>query len=50
MLVSQDVVDASLESGIAFREIGPVELKGIPEPVRLHIALPPECGTGWLGR
>ncbi|HET8784755.1 MAG TPA: hypothetical protein VFM38_03910 [Candidatus Limnocylindrales bacterium] len=48
MLVSQDVVDASLESGIAFREIGPVEMKGIPEPVR--IALPPECGTGWLGR
>ena len=39
VLVSQDVVDASLESGIGFREIGPVELKGIPEPVRLHVAL-----------
>jgi len=40
VLVSQDVVDASLHSGLAFREIGPVELKGIPEPVRLHVALP----------
>jgi adenylate cyclase len=39
VLVSQDVVDASGESGLGFREIGPVELKGIPEPVRLHVAL-----------
>jgi adenylate cyclase len=42
VLVSQDVVDASLESGLGFREIGPVELKGIPEPIPLHIALPPD--------
>jgi class 3 adenylate cyclase/DNA-binding transcriptional MerR regulator len=39
VLVSQDVVDASLQSDLGFREIGPVELKGIPEPVRLHVAL-----------
>ena len=39
VLVSQDVVDASLHSDLGFREIGPVELKGIPEPVRLHVAL-----------
>ncbi len=39
VLVSQEVVDASLQSGLAFREIGPVELKGIPEPVRLHVAV-----------
>ena len=38
VLVSQDVVDASLQSELTFREIGPVELKGIPEPVRLHVA------------
>lgn len=38
VLVSQDVVDASLQAGLTFREIGPVELKGIPEPVRLHVA------------
>jgi adenylate cyclase len=42
VLVSQDVVDASLHAELLFREIGPVELKGIPEPVRLHVALPPE--------
>ena len=38
VLVSQEVVDASADSGLDFREIGPVELKGIPEPVRLHVA------------
>jgi class 3 adenylate cyclase len=38
VLVSQDVVEASVQSGLTFREIGPVELKGIPEPVLLHAA------------
>ena len=38
MLVSQDVVEASVQSGLTFREIGHVELKGIPEPVLLHVA------------
>jgi class 3 adenylate cyclase len=38
VLVSQEVVDASADSGLDFREIGPVELKGIPEPVLLHVA------------
>ncbi|HET9083496.1 MAG TPA: adenylate/guanylate cyclase domain-containing protein [Candidatus Limnocylindrales bacterium] len=42
VLVSQEVVDASLQSDLGFREIGPVELKGIPEPVRLHVALAPD--------
>jgi adenylate cyclase len=41
VLVSQDVVDASAHASLDFREIGPVELKGIPEPVRLHIASTP---------
>ena len=41
VLVSQDVVDASSHTALDFREIGPVELKGIPEPVRLHVASAP---------
>ena len=38
VLVSQDVVAASLSPGITFAEIGPVELKGLSEPIRLHSA------------
>jgi adenylate cyclase len=38
VLVSQEVVDASAGAEIVFREIGPVELKGIAGPVRLHAA------------
>ncbi len=39
VLVSQDVVEAVDDSaGLAFTEIGPVELKGLPEPIRLHVA------------
>jgi adenylate cyclase len=36
--VSQDVVDASEGIEAAFTEIGPVELKGVAGPVRLHAA------------
>jgi adenylate cyclase len=36
VLVSQEVVDASDVRDVAFTEIGPVELKGVPEPVHLH--------------
>jgi class 3 adenylate cyclase len=38
VLVSQEVVDASGEAKVAFREIGPVELKGVSGAMRLHAA------------
>jgi adenylate cyclase len=38
VLVSQAVVDASGGAEVAFREIGPVELKGVGGAVRLHTA------------
>ena len=38
VLVSQETVDASAEAEIAFREIGPVQLKGVDGPVRLQSA------------
>jgi adenylate cyclase len=39
VLVSQAVVDASVAApGLAFREIGPVELKGVSGSIRLHAA------------
>ena len=41
VLVSQEVVDASSGAEIAFREIGPVELKGVAGTVRLHAATTP---------
>jgi adenylate cyclase len=41
VLVSQAVVDAAGDVGAAFNEIGPVELKGIADAVRLHVARRP---------
>ena len=38
VLVSQDVVDASGGTDVAFREIGPVELKGVSGAMRLLAA------------
>lgn len=38
VLVSQEVIDASADAGATFTEIGPVELKGVADPVRLHSA------------
>jgi len=38
VLVTREVVEASGESGVAFTEIGPVELKGIAAPVHLLAA------------
>ena len=38
VLVSQQVVDAAGGSAVAFREIGPVELKGVGGAMRLHAA------------
>lgn len=35
VLVSQAVADASTEEGVAFSDIGPVELKGVAGPVQL---------------
>jgi class 3 adenylate cyclase len=35
VLVTQAVADASQEEGIAFTDIGPVELKGVSGPVHL---------------
>jgi adenylate cyclase len=38
VLVSQEVVDAADGGPVAFTEVGPVELKGVPGALRLHIA------------
>jgi adenylate cyclase len=38
VLVSQEVVDAADAAPVAFVEIGPVELKGVPETLRLYTA------------
>jgi adenylate cyclase len=40
VLVSQDVVDASAGVAVDFREIGPVELKGLSGAMHLHAASP----------
>jgi adenylate cyclase len=36
VLVSQEVVDAADGAPVSFAEIGPVELKGVPETIRLY--------------
>jgi adenylate cyclase len=41
VLVSQEVVEAAGGRPVAFIEIGPVELKGVPGTLRLHIARRP---------
>jgi adenylate cyclase len=41
VLVSQEVVDASSGADLSFREIGPVELKGVAGTMRLHAASGP---------
>jgi adenylate cyclase len=38
VLVSQEVVDSFDGDGVEFTEIGPVELKGMSEALRLHVA------------
>jgi class 3 adenylate cyclase len=38
VLVSQEVVDAADAVPVSFVEIGPVELKGVPGSLRLHMA------------
>jgi adenylate cyclase len=38
VLVSQEVVDAADGGPVRFSEVGPVELKGVPGTLRLHIA------------
>jgi class 3 adenylate cyclase len=38
VLVSQEVVDAAGAAPVSFVEIGPVDLKGVPGPLRLHTA------------
>jgi adenylate cyclase len=38
VLVSQEVVDAAEGGPVTFTEVGPVELKGVPGPLRLHTA------------
>jgi adenylate cyclase len=40
VLVSQEVVDASSGADVAFRDIGQVELNGLPTAIRLHAAHP----------
>jgi adenylate cyclase len=38
VIVSQEVVDASAGAAVVFREVGPVELKGVTGAMRLHAA------------
>jgi adenylate cyclase len=38
VVVSQEVVDAAGNTPVSFSEIGPVELRGVSGPVRLHTA------------
>jgi len=38
VLVSQEVIDASGEVAVAFRDIGAVELKGVSGAMYLHAA------------
>jgi len=38
VLISQEVVDACDGADVIFREIGPVELKGVAGAMRLHAA------------
>jgi adenylate cyclase len=38
VLGSQEVVDAAGAAPVSFVEVGPVELKGVPGPLRLHTA------------
>ena len=38
VIVSQEVVDASIDSPVAFRDVGPVELKGVSGARRLFAA------------
>ncbi len=40
VLVTQEVIEAFADGGVAFTEIGPVELKGVSEPLRLYAARP----------
>jgi adenylate cyclase len=48
VLVSQAVLDASNLEGVAYSEVGPVELKGVGEPTRLWVAhrSDPPAGVG----
>ncbi len=41
VIVSQEVVDASVGAAVAFREVGPVELRGVSGAIRLHAASRP---------
>jgi adenylate cyclase len=41
VLVSQEVLDSSDRTDVFFKEIGPVELKGVAGPIRLHSASRP---------
>jgi len=38
VVVSQAVVDATVDLPITFAEVGMIELKGVIEPIRLHVA------------
>jgi adenylate cyclase len=45
VLVSQEVVDAAEGGPVTFTEVGPVQLKGVGGPLRLHIVQRPPDGT-----
>jgi class 3 adenylate cyclase len=39
-LVSEAVAELAEGSGVSFREVGPIELKGFTEPVTVYEATP----------
>ena len=41
VIVSQEVVEASIGTGVTFRDMGPVELKGVAGAMHLHAASQP---------
>ena len=45
VIVSQAVVEASNGAAVAFRDVGPVELKGVAEAIRLYAASRPPEGA-----
>ena len=40
VLVTDEVVAAAESDRVRYETLGPVRLKGFPQPVRLHLALP----------
>ena len=47
VIVSQAMVDASGDAAVAFRDVGPVELKGVADAMRLFAATRVSVSDPW---